>query len=152
MLATNGGRTMFVKTGKRIPAFGAFPETELVLRDYMDGRMALTGHAQDEEWFVATVNIGHFQSGHSRSQNEVWIKGWSENAGLPEALEKAGVLRLTDTHAELGMTKARLAVVADDVVALYTEAQQEEMAQQLAYIEEQADEDDHEQSESHGPF
>jgi hypothetical protein len=143
---------MFVKTGKKIPAFGPFPETELVLRDYMDGRMALTGHAQDEEWFVATVNIDHFQSGHSRGFNEVWLKGWSENAGVPEALEKAGVLRLTDTHAEVGMTKAQLAVVADDVVALYTVAHQEEMAQRLAHVEEEEDEDDQEQGQSQGPF
>lgn len=141
---------MFVKTGKKIPAFGAFPETELVLRDYMDGHMALTGHAGEEEWFVATVNIGHFQSGHARGVGEVWLKGWSENAGVPEALVKAGVVRLLENEAQAGYGNAKLALVSDDIVTMFANSRQAEFERRLTRILEESHESDDEQEEGQG--
>lgn len=46
---------------------------------------------------TATVALEH--APNARSRNGVWLKGWSENEGIPEALEKAGIVNLTgETH------------------------------------------------------
>ena len=45
------------------------------------------------------------QGGH------VWLKGWSENEGLPEALEAAGVVRLTGKSTPVGFSHAQEAEV-----------------------------------------
>lgn len=58
---------------------------------YGDGSTALILNSPDGERIaVATVCLDTpAKAGH------VWLKGWSENLGIPKALHDAGVVRLT---------------------------------------------------------
>lgn len=51
-----------------------------------------------EPWFIATVNLGMEPLG----EGCVFLKGWSENEGLPEALEVAGLVKLTGRRVATG--------------------------------------------------
>ena len=44
-------------------------------------------------------------------RGHTWLKGWSENEGLPEALEAAGVVRLTGETAPAGYAHVQEAEV-----------------------------------------
>jgi len=63
-----------------------------------NGETAIRIFAEDgEPEATATVAIENAPTAHTR--NGVWLKGWSENEGVPEALEKAGIVKLTgETH------------------------------------------------------
>jgi len=55
---------------------------------------------------IATASVCRVaRAGH------VWLKGWSENEGLPEALEAAGVVRLTGKSTPVGFSHAQEAEV-----------------------------------------
>lgn len=43
----------------------------------------------------------------------VWLKGWSENEGIPEALAKAGIVTLTGRKWETGYTEAQHAELTE---------------------------------------
>lgn len=43
----------------------------------------------------ATATVALQDAPNARSRNGVWLKGWSENEGVPEALVKAGIVTLT---------------------------------------------------------
>lgn len=60
--------------------------------------LELVDPRNDEPWFVATVNLPD----QPPAPGCVWLKSWSENEGLPEALERAGVVRLTGRQVKVG--------------------------------------------------
>ena len=43
----------------------------------------------------------------------VWMKGWGENVGIPEALEKAGIIHLSTKFVRTGFVQAQKAKVID---------------------------------------
>lgn len=63
-----------------------------------------------ERLAVATVNI--YRPGVKETgPGFVWLKGWSENEGIPEALEKAGIVKRTGETFLTGFVKAELAEI-----------------------------------------
>jgi hypothetical protein len=73
-------------------SFGGF-DCDIEFRQYPNGRTALTlaPRGDRESMFVATVNVPEVPLG----PNEVLVKDYSENTGMLEALERAGVVRAT---------------------------------------------------------
>ncbi|WP_414462434.1 hypothetical protein [Hyphomicrobium sp. DY-1] len=119
---------MTVATGRKMKPFGIYPETELVLEEYpqhpMMGSMALVLVHEGEEMTVATVNLFP-ECPKLLAENEVWLKGWGENEGVPAALERAGLVTRTGEKMRTGFAEAELAVVSDDVMAMWREAHPE---------------------------
>lgn len=52
----------------------------------------------------------------------VWLKGWSENEGIPEALAKAGIVILTGRTWETGYTEAHHAELTEAARAALAQA------------------------------
>lgn len=80
-------------------------DVKLVTATYQNGTMAIEGVSNDslrEPCFTATVAIPMARP----AEGCVFLKGWSENEGLPEALEKAGVVRLTGRKVPTGYVEA----------------------------------------------
>ena len=57
---------------------------------------------------VATVNLAPYGAPEIGPE-QVWLKGWGENKGLPEALERAGIVRRTGETYMTGFVAAELA-------------------------------------------
>jgi hypothetical protein len=55
----------------------------------------------------------------------VWLKGWTENDGIPEALQAAGVLRLTERCERVGMALAVLGELSAKAKALLPPVREE---------------------------
>lgn len=73
-------------------------EVELNFRKYGNGSPAITATSLDgEPMFTATVALDE-----KPADGCVFLKGWSENEGIPEALVKAGVVELTGGGVETG--------------------------------------------------
>lgn len=66
---------------------------------YGDGTLAIEGVNPEtqELLFVATVRMPELPA-----KGCVWLNGWSENEGIPEALEAAGIVELTGRTQEAG--------------------------------------------------
>lgn len=111
---------MLLNTKKRVPAFGYFPETEVMVTVYPNGALALVGQGGQETQFVATVNLAPYGS-RPLDVHEVWMKGWGENEGVPEALARAGVITLTGETMPAGHAIAQLAHLSPDIVMLCEE-------------------------------
>ncbi|WP_414463349.1 hypothetical protein [Hyphomicrobium sp. DY-1] len=122
------GVAMPVDTGVKISPFGAFPETELTLAEYpqfpMMGSLALVLTHEGEDVCVATVNPFPADV-RPLDDNQVWLKGWGENEGVPEALEKAGVVTRTGEKSATGFAEAELAVVSEAVMEKWRAAHPE---------------------------
>jgi len=56
---------------------------------------------QGEPMFKATVALNE-----KPAEGCVFLKGWSENEGIPEALVKAGIVRLTGRKVKAGYCEA----------------------------------------------
>lgn len=71
-------------------------------RRYGNGSRAITATTlQGEPLFTATVALDEMPpKGH------VFLKGWSENEGIPEALVKAGIVELTGRTIPTGYCEA----------------------------------------------
>lgn len=70
---------------------------------YANGRTAIRAYSTSgEPAFTATVNIPEAVPG----EGCVFLKGWAENEGIPEALVKAGVVTLTGRKIATGMCAA----------------------------------------------
>lgn len=69
-----------------------------------------------ERWGTATVCL-YPPNNPSPGENGVWLKGWSENEGMPEALQDAGVLTLTDRCVPCGYAVAEHATLSKAAVA-----------------------------------
>ena len=87
--------------GEMFPVLGKYLE---------DGTTSITlMNAQTgEREHVATVCLAGSGSPETPS-GHVWLKGWSENEGVPEALAKSGFVELTDVTAPAGFSEALLA-------------------------------------------
>lgn len=62
---------------------------------------------------VASVNMSGYDV-PTPPQNQIWTKGWSENEGLPEALQEAGVITLTGERIPAGHCEAELATINEE--------------------------------------
>ena len=72
--------------------------------------ISLVDDTSMEPLATCTVNLVPYGS-RPLLPNEVWLKGWSGNEGLPEALEEAGVLKLTGETMPTGFVTAQLAIL-----------------------------------------
>ena len=81
---------------------------------YRNGDIALQVVGDDGETeYTATVCLAQ-PAGPGR----VWIKNWSENEGVSQAFEKAGLIRLTGETYPAGFTQAELAEVLPPLKAV----------------------------------
>jgi hypothetical protein len=73
----------------------------------MEIALLIAEAGNEDEYFAATVALDarHVDPSH------VWLKGWSENVGVPESLEAAGLVRLTGETCPTGFAQAQLAEV-----------------------------------------
>ncbi len=77
-------------------------EVRLLFRKYGDGSPAIQGTSLDgEPLFTATVALDK-----KPTDGHVFLKGWSENEGIPEALVEAGVVELTGRKVPTGYCEA----------------------------------------------
>lgn len=77
------------------------------------GATALIGHSVDGERMVLTVNVPDYQI----QDGEILVPAYSENEGLPEALEKAGIANIfTGIRIGLGVG-AIMDIVDEDILA-----------------------------------
>lgn len=63
--------------------------------------------------YTATV----FIEGHALPDKEVWIKDWSENAGVAQAFVDAGIITLTGRRVPTGYVEALHARLTDQAIA-----------------------------------
>ena len=70
---------------------------------YTSGEVAIQGKTvEDEELlFVATVALNE-----KPADNCVFLKGWAENEGIPEALVKVGIVEFTGRKVKTGFCEA----------------------------------------------
>ena len=64
---------------------------------YADGSLALT--LEDEHGVITTASVW---TGFAPAEGCIWVKNYSENAGLLDALEAAGVLERTGGSVQVG--------------------------------------------------
>jgi hypothetical protein len=77
-------------------------EAELTFAKYSNGSMAIIGYSEfGEPLFTATVALSQLPP-----EGHIFLKGWSENEGIPEALEKAGIVKLTGRTIPTGYVEA----------------------------------------------
>lgn len=80
---------------------------------YAGGGVALGVNSDRGPECTATVNMVD----HPLPAGEVWLKGWSENKGVPEALEASGAVKLTGRVAAAGFESAQHAELLFEVPA-----------------------------------
>jgi hypothetical protein len=86
------------------------------LSTYAHGGMIALIVKWDDDYppeYIATVNMS---LSRPLAKNEVWLKGWGENEGVPEALEKAGILKLTGETMPCEYSEAQLGVLSDELI------------------------------------
>ena len=82
---------------------------------YAGGGLALILWDGDEQQAVASVNLQPYGS-RPLGPDEVWLKGWSGNEGVPEALERAGFVILTGETMPAGLAEAQLGRLTPDAM------------------------------------
>ena len=76
---------------------------ELTFRFYGNGSTAITGTSLEHEpLFTATVALDEIPK-----PGYVFLKGWSENEGIPAALVSAGIVKLTGKTIPTGYCEAQ---------------------------------------------
>ena len=70
-----------------------------------DGTTCLVSGRGTEDQQVYTVCLAHDPA--PTGKDIVWLKDWSENEGVPEALVKAGIVELTGAHWPTGYVSAK---------------------------------------------
>jgi hypothetical protein len=79
----------------RVGATRYLPSGIIRFGQYRSGETAIEVVDQHgEAQYVATVALVPYGAPHP-GEYGVWLKGWSENEGVPEALAAAGVVTLT---------------------------------------------------------
>ena len=86
---------------------------------YANKSIAIRGFSlqEGEPMFTATVALDEMPA-----EGCVFLKGWSENKGIPEALVKAGVVRLTGRKVNVGLVTVLEAEVCDPRVRKETQS------------------------------
>ena len=75
----------------------------MYLARYPDKGIALViGDRTGEDYLIATVSLPDAP----KKVNHLWLKGWSENTGVPEVLEAAGLVKRTGQRWETGFVYA----------------------------------------------
>lgn len=78
-------------------------EVEIEFKKYQNGSVAIQAFSLDgEPEFTATVALDEMPP-----DGYVFLKGWSENEGVPNALVKAGVVELTGRTIATGYVEAQ---------------------------------------------
>jgi hypothetical protein len=91
-------------------------ELEIEWSFYIEsGEDAICLMDQGEPYIRPTVAL--WPPSPTARDGQVWLRTWAECEGLPEALEAAGVVRLTDTLEPTGYCEARLAELTDAALA-----------------------------------
>jgi hypothetical protein len=85
---------------------------------YAEGGVALILWAWGEPQCTASVNLTPYGSRRLQA-DEVWLKGWSENEGVPDALERAGFVILTGEVMPQGLVHAQLGRLTPAAMAAY---------------------------------
>ncbi len=89
----------------QIPVKSKYTNEMVILnwdRHYANGSRAITATTlQGEPQFTATVALDELPA-----DGCVFLKGWSENKGIPEALVKAGIVELTGRTVPAGFCEA----------------------------------------------
>jgi len=80
---------------------------------YHDGSTAIIVMSDRGKECTATVCLA--PEGPTPKKGFVWLKGWSENEGVPEALEKSGIVKRTGDTIPTGWGDAELAELLVDV-------------------------------------
>lgn len=74
---------------------------------YQNGSVAIRGeNLCGEPEFTATVALDEVPP-----KGYIFLKGWSENEGIPEALVKAGIVQLTGRKIKTGYCEAEEAIL-----------------------------------------
>ena len=99
----------------------------IAITRYSNGEIALVINGESfEDQIVATVALKDAPRVAPRS---VWLKGWSENEGVPDALVRAGMVRLTGEVFSTGFVEAQLAELLEplrsEVTRVFPETKQE---------------------------
>ena len=81
---------------------------------YGNGETAITIIRNGERESVATVNLEDY--GVAAPEGHVWLKGWSENEGIPEALAEAGIVTLTGKTVPAGYATAELGKLTEKAI------------------------------------
>ena len=95
---------------KHIVHFPDGSSGQIYLSPYSNMEIALliAEPGNEDEYFAATVAL---VDARHVGPTYVWLKGWSENVGVPEGLEAAGLVRLTGETCPTGFANAQLAEV-----------------------------------------
>lgn len=82
-------------------------DLEVVLQKESNNRVAIRLTQNGYPYYTATVSLpdADLEEGY------VFLKGWGKNEGLPEALEKAGVVKLTGRLVPTGFVYAQEAKI-----------------------------------------
>jgi hypothetical protein len=75
-----------------------------------DGSVALVAAPGTSDQQVYSVCLANGPPAKQKT-NHVWLKGWSENEGVPEALEEAGLVKLTGETWPTGFVEAQEAIL-----------------------------------------
>ena len=97
---------------------------------YPNDEIALIIRATDgsgEREAVATCSLEGYDAPPAGPYH-VWLKGWSENEGIPEAMQTAGLVQLTNIKYPLPFTEAILARVLEPLEAVIRNAMAQEAA------------------------
>lgn len=89
---------------------------------YGNGEIAIRIVNEDEEP-EAMVTVALENAPDAVTRKGVWLKGWSENEGFPEALEKAGICKLTGETFPTGYCEAEFAELTPATLAAISAAQ-----------------------------
>lgn len=79
-----------------------------------DNSIALVSDPGTENQQVYTVCMGH-DPDCPNLEGHVWLKGWAENDGAPEALAEAGLVELTGKTWPTGFVEAQQAKLLVEV-------------------------------------
>lgn len=76
----------------------------IALGRYGDGELAVVVYHPNtgERQSVATVCLAGEVELLPAAPDHIWLKGWSENEGIPEALERSGLVKLTGVRCPVG--------------------------------------------------
>ena len=115
-------------TNITVPAAKYTRESVLAFRIYPETRglaLLLVDRKSYRDETTASVNVESYGA-PKPPQGEVWLKGWSENTGIPKALVDAGVVELTGDIWITGYVEAqqaRLIGHARDLALAFLEAE-----------------------------
>ena len=88
------------------------PEGVVQFLTYQSGETAIEVVDAEGDSYMATVALVPSGAEHP-GETGVWLKGWSENSGVPQALESAGVVRLTGRTQSTGFVMAHHAELTE---------------------------------------